>query len=124
MSAADNVATIHEIYDAFGRGDVELILSKLADDVDWGPDAASDAAAWYGIRHGREEVVGFFEGIASTTDVKEFDVKTIASTDNEVLSFIRYGFSPKGSDEVTSMNLHHYFRFDGAGKIAYYRGSE
>ena len=33
MSAADNVATVQEIYEAFGRGDVELILSKLSDDV-------------------------------------------------------------------------------------------
>jgi len=77
-----------------------------------------------GIRHGRDAVVGFFEGIASTTDVREFDVKTIASTDNEVLAFLRSGFSPTGSDEVTSMNLHHYFRFDDAGRVAYYRGSE
>jgi uncharacterized protein len=124
MSAADNVATIQEIYEAFGRGDVNTILGKLADDVDWGPDAAGDGAAWYGIRHGRDEVVDFFDGIAATTEVREFDVKTIASTDNEVLSFIRYGFAPKGGGETTSMNLHHYFRFDDDGKIAYYRGSE
>src|SRR5689334_19242429 len=104
MSAADNVATIQEIYDAFARGDVELIVGKLADDVDWGSDAAGDGAAWYGIRHGRDEVAGFFADLASTTEVREFDVTTIASTADEVLSFIRFGFAPKGVGETTSMN--------------------
>jgi ketosteroid isomerase-like protein len=124
MSAADNVATVHEIYDAFGRGDVATILGKLADDVNWAPDAAGDGAAWYGERHGRDDVIGFFEGIAATTEVTEFNPITFASTDNEVLTFVRYGFRAKGGGPATTMNLHHYFRFAADGKIEYYRGSE
>jgi ketosteroid isomerase-like protein len=124
MSAADNVATVESIYEAFGRGDVEAILAKLAADVDWAPDAAGDSAPWWGERHGRDEVVGFFEGIGASTDVHEFTVLTIASTDTEVLAFLRYGFSAKGGGEPATMHLHHYFRFDDAGRIAYYRGSE
>ena len=54
----------------------------------------------------------------------EFTPIAIASTDNEVLTFVRYGFQPKGGGPTATMNLHHYFRFDGAGKVEYYRGSE
>jgi ketosteroid isomerase-like protein len=124
MSAADNVATVQAIYEAFGRGDVETILGKLSDDVDWAPDAAGDGASWWGERHGRDEVVGFFAGIAAATEVTEFTPIAIASTDNEVLTFVRYGFHAKDGGPTATMNLHHYFRFDSAGKVDCYRGGE
>jgi ketosteroid isomerase-like protein len=35
MSAEHNIQTAREIYEAFGRGDVEAILERVTDDVDW-----------------------------------------------------------------------------------------
>jgi hypothetical protein len=35
MSAENNIATVHGIYEAFGKGDVPAILDQLTDDVDW-----------------------------------------------------------------------------------------
>jgi len=124
MSAEDNVATIEKIYAAFGRGDVETILDAMSGDVDWATDAAGDDAPWWGQRRGKEELIGFFTGIAGSTDVTKFGVRAIASTENEVLTFIDYGFNRKGSDASVSMHLHHYFRFDAYGKIEYVRSSE
>jgi ketosteroid isomerase-like protein len=34
-----NVESVQAIYDAFGRGDVAVILDHLADDVRWDQDA-------------------------------------------------------------------------------------
>src|SRR5690349_11237488 len=121
MAAEENVATIERIYAAFGRGDVDTILAAVSDDVDWQTDAASTEAPWWGHRQGKDELIGFFEGIGRTTVVREFDVITIASTDNEVLSFLRYSFTAKESGAAATMHLHHYFRFNGLGKIDYVR---
>jgi hypothetical protein len=123
MSAEQNVATIKEVYEAFGTGYVETILDKVTDDVDWAADAASDAAPWYGERRDKEAVAGFFQGIAESTEVREFTPLGFAATDNEVMTFIQYRMSPKGGGGEVSMHLHHYFRFRD-GKIEYYRGSE
>ena len=54
MSADANIKTIAEVYQAFGRGDVAAILDAVTDDVDWAAEAASPAAPWYGVRHGRD----------------------------------------------------------------------
>jgi ketosteroid isomerase-like protein len=124
MAAEENVATIERIYAAFGAGDVDTILDACAGDVDWAVDAAGDDAPWWGRRHGTDEVVGFFTGIAATTDVTGFEIVALASTSNEVLSFIRYAFAAKGGGPATHMNLHHYFRFDANGKIDFVRAAE
>ena len=44
MSAEQNVATIKGVYEAFGRGDVDWILERCTDDVDWASDVASAVA--------------------------------------------------------------------------------
>jgi ketosteroid isomerase-like protein len=40
--ARDNIATVQEIYAAFGRGDIPAILDRLAEDIDWEPDPPVD----------------------------------------------------------------------------------
>jgi ketosteroid isomerase-like protein len=35
MSADQNIETIQSIYEAFGLGDVEVILANVTDDVGW-----------------------------------------------------------------------------------------
>ena len=51
MSAGQNIETARQMYEAFGRGDVQAILDRVTDDVDWSTDAA---------RHGKDELAGFF----------------------------------------------------------------
>ena len=43
MSQQDHIQTVKEIYDAVGRGDVDAILERVTDDVDWAADVASNA---------------------------------------------------------------------------------
>ena len=35
MSQQHHIQIIEEIYDAVGRGDVDAILERVSDDVDW-----------------------------------------------------------------------------------------
>jgi ketosteroid isomerase-like protein len=123
MSAAENIATIKALYEAFGRGDVDTILENLTDDVDWASEAAGDDAPWWGERHGKEETSGFFQGIAETVDVTEFTPLAFTASENEVMTRVRYGSRAKAGGPATTTNLHHYWRFRD-GKVEYYRGSE
>ena len=50
MTAGQNIETASQMYEAFGRGDVQAILDLVTDDVDWSTDAAIPSAPWYGDR--------------------------------------------------------------------------
>jgi len=119
----DNLARIRAIYEALGTGDVETILDKVADNVDWAVDA-EPVAPWYGQRNGKDGVASFFTDIASSTEVQDFAVQAMGTSDNEVFAFLRLGVRMKATGREASFHLHHYFRFGGDGKIEYYRGSE
>ena len=39
-----NLTTVKEIYDAVGSGDIDAILDRVTDDVNWAAEAAGSAA--------------------------------------------------------------------------------
>lgn len=123
MASEDNAKMIARLYEAFGRGDVGVILDALTDDVDWSADTSSNAAPWYGVRHGKEEVQSFFHSFGSTMDVVEFTPLTFATNDDSVLAVVRCRATARGTGRSIDMNLHHYFKFRG-DKVCYYRGTE
>ena len=123
MSADANIKTITQVYEAFGRGDVAAILDAITDDVDWAAEAASSAAPWYGVRHGRDAVAAFFSDFGSTMEVEEFTPVSFAANDTDVLTVVRFRSRSRSTGKIAEMNLHHYFKFRD-GKIAYYRGTE
>ena len=124
MSANDNIKTIQSVYEAFGRGDVNFIVDAVTDDVDWGSDTSSAAAPWYGIKHGKDGVLSFFEAFGSTMDVNQFEpVSFAANEDDEVHTIVRFAATRRETGASLSMNLHHWFQLRD-GKIAFYRGTE
>jgi ketosteroid isomerase-like protein len=126
MSADANIKIITEIYEAFGRGDIAAILDAVTDDVDWAAEAAeaaSSAAPWYGVRHGRDAVAVFFSDFGSTMEVEEFTPVSLAANDTDVLTVVRFRARSRGTGRTAQMNLHHYFKFRD-GKVAYNRGTE
>ena len=69
MCAQQNIQTARQMYEALGRGDLQAILDRVTDDVDWSTDAAIASAPWYGPRHGKDGVAGFFAAIGQTGPV-------------------------------------------------------
>jgi ketosteroid isomerase-like protein len=123
VSADANISTITQVYEAFGRGDVAAILDAVTDDVDWAAEAASSAAPWYGVRHGRDAVAAFFSDFGSAMEVEEFTPVSFAANDTDVLTVVRFRARSRSTGRAEEMDLHHYFKFRD-GKIAYYRGTE
>ena len=123
MSADINIKTIARIYEAFGRGDVAAILDAVTDDVDWAAETTSTAAPWYGVRHGKDAVAGFFAAFGSAMEVEEFTPVSSAANDSDVLTVVRFRARSRNTGKTVAMDLHHFFTFRD-GKIAYYRGTE
>jgi uncharacterized protein len=124
MSAEQNVATIKEIYEAFGRGDVDGILDRCADDVDWSSDVANPVAPWSIAKNGKAELPSFFSAIAEAGTVTEFTPLSFAGNDDgEVMVFLHWTFTANATGRELSSNIHHFWRLRD-GKVAYYRGSE
>jgi ketosteroid isomerase-like protein len=124
MSTEQNIETTRQLYEAFGRGDVQAILDRVTDDVDWSTDAAIPSAPWYGPRRGKAELAGFFEAIGKTGPVTEFTPLAYAGNDDgDVMVFIRYAFTVTATGKQVTMNMHHYWRFRD-GKVRYVRSSE
>ena len=123
VSADTNIKTIVQIYEAFGRGDVAAIPDGITDDVDWAAETTSTAAPWYGVRHGKESVAGFFAAFGSAMEVEEFTPVSFAANDTDVLTVVRFRARSRSTGKTVAMDLHHFFRFRD-GKIAYYRGTE
>ena len=117
MGAEQNVETIKAMYEAFGRGDVEAILERVTDDVDWSTDAAIESAPWYGARRGKD-------GIGQTGPVTEFTPLSFASNDDgDVMVFLQYAFTVTATGKDVAMNLHHYWKFRDE-KVYFVRASE
>src|SRR5206468_5965167 len=94
VSAEQNIETVKAMYEAFGRGDVDAILERCTDDVDWAAEAAIEVAPWHGVKRGKAEVPSFFAGIAQTGPVTEFSPLSFTSNDDgDVMVFIRYAFT-------------------------------
>jgi len=104
MSTDHDIDTAKQIYEAFGRGDVDAILERVTDDVDWSTDAAIESAPWYGLRHGKEGVRSFFRAIGSIGPVTEFTPMSFTSNaDGDVMVFIRYEFTVTATGKHVAM---------------------
>lgn len=123
MSADVKIKSIEQVYEAFGRGDLAVILDAVTDDVDWAAETTSTAAPWYGVRHGKEAVAAFFTAFGSAMEVVEFRPVSFAANETDVLTVVRFRARSRSTGKTAAMDLHHCFTFRD-DKIAYYRGTE
>jgi ketosteroid isomerase-like protein len=118
-----NIDTVKQVYEAFGRGDVEAILAVVADDVDWASEAESTVAPWHGVHKGKGEVPKFFQALGETVEVTEFEPLAFTDGGDDVMTVVRFGMRIPATGKLGTMDLHHWFHFQN-GKIARYRGTE
>ena len=118
-----NIAAVQRLYAAYGRGDVDAVLTELAEDVDWAAEATGTSVPWWGSFHGKGEVPRFFKEIGANLDVTEFDLVSLTSNDTDVVAIVHWTFTVKATGKTASMYMQHWWRF-ADGKIVFFRGSE
>ena len=123
MSQQDNIRIVKDIYDVVGRGDLDAILERVTDDVDWAAEVAGTAAPWHGPRAGKQGVASFFEDINASIEISEFAPHSYADEEDHVHLLVDWTFRPLANGRQTSMTMHHYWQLRD-GKVAKFRGSE
>ncbi len=113
-----NLLTVKEIYEAFGKGDVPTILSKLADDVDWELWADNSVqiadVPYLRNKKGVEGVIEFFQEVAKL-GIKEFKVLSVMEGTNQIAAEIEIETASFRDEEI------HLWTFNESGEVSRFR---
>jgi ketosteroid isomerase-like protein len=104
------------IYEAFGTGDVDGILSALAPDVTWSNAGPADLE-YFGVRHGRAEVAGVFAIIGREFDIAEFAPVEFFTTGNRVAVLLRQRTTIRSTGKSFAEDLVHVWTYGEDGLV-------
>jgi len=84
MSEQQNLDVVRRGYDAFGRGDLDALLSTFDDDIEWTSPGPKELPT-SGTRRGREQVRDFFRIVNELWDIQRFEPKTFVAQGDTVV---------------------------------------
>ena len=91
MEEARNTTVVQDAYAAFSRGDIQTLLSKLADDIVWMPVyGAGSHVPTAGDRRGKAAVAEFFKQVAENVNFSRFEPKEFIATGDKVVALGHY----------------------------------
>jgi uncharacterized protein len=112
--------SVSAMYDAFGRGDIDGILSHLSEDVTWDvteeawtPHAAN--VPWLLPRRGHDQVAEFF-AIVSAWSYERFEVLDMLVSDTQVAVEIRLTAELPSGRRIDEEVIH-LWTFGADGKV-------
>ena len=116
---ADHIATVSAIYEAFGRGDVPLILATLSEAVEWEAWADNQAQAadvpWLRPRRGKAGALEFFT-LAGQFKIHEFRVLSLLAGGNQVAAEVVIDTTVATGIRYRDEELH-LWTFDDSGTV-------
>lgn len=82
MTADDNIRLVQQQFEAFGRGDIDVALAAVADNVDWHAPVSAHASPlpWAGRRRGRQQVADYFHRLPSAVRPQPFQDLTFTAS--------------------------------------------
>ena len=119
MSEQENLEIVRRGYEAFGRGDMETLLSFFDEDIVWSSPGPSDLPT-AGIRRGRQEVVNFFHDLNELYDIQRFEPKTFVAKDDLVVVLGEDTHRIKATGKILDAEWAHVFTVRD-GKIVSFR---
>ena len=90
MSEQDNTAIVRALYEAFGRGDIDAILTNLADDVEWIVSGRQDGIPYAGTYHSRNGARDFFSLLGESISYERFEPQRFVAEGDQVAVFGYY----------------------------------
>jgi ketosteroid isomerase-like protein len=108
MSEQDNRALVQRGYDAFGRGDIETLLSLFDENIEWitpGPPEMPTA----GRRRGRQQVAEFFKAVDGLSEIQHFEPHTFICEGDRVVVLGRATERVKATGKVLESEWVHVF---------------
>jgi ketosteroid isomerase-like protein len=119
MNEQANIELLKQAYDAYDKGDIQRLLSLLAQDIDWDlPEV--EGIPFTGKRHGLNEVSDFFRVMAQCQEPREFKPDRFIGQGDQVIVLGHGTFTVRATGAEYSDEWCHVFRVAG-GKIASFK---
>ena len=119
----ENAEIVRSFYEAFRKGEYELILAEMSDGVnweDWAENSAQKAGVpWLLPRKGPEEVAKFFETLAQMK-FHEFEVISMIEGGNQVAVEVRLDMELPNGTRIRDEEIH-LWTLAGVGKVVRFR---
>jgi len=120
MTATNNAAKVAEMYEAFGRGDIQTILDNLDDSCEW-IGAGGEYTPQGGTYKGKE-AANFFKRLGEGVEFTAFNPIAIHNIgDNEVVAFGFMSGNSRKTGKPSSSDWAMHFKFNDEGKVVYFQ---
>lgn len=119
MNEMRNVQIVQQIYAAFGKREVQTLLTFLSDEIDWqllGPPKIAHA----GPHRGRDQVRRFFATVAETLEITQFEPREFITQDDKVVALGYYAGRVKSTGRQYASEWAHVFTLR-EGKVIKFR---
>lgn len=115
----DNAATVANLYDAFRRGDISLILDHIADDCEW--IGAGEGSLPQGGTYIGKDAVNFFRKLGEAEEFNEFNPVSIHNIgDDEVVAFGDMTATSRETGTRLTCDWVMHWKFNEDGKAIYF----
>jgi ketosteroid isomerase-like protein len=116
-----NLATVQDIYDAFGKGDVPRILGHISEDVSWEYGAGASDVPWLQPRRGRKGAAEFLSSLADLR-FEQFQPKTFLESGNLVVVLLDVAATVVSTGgRISEEDQIHLWNFDRNGQVERFR---
>jgi ketosteroid isomerase-like protein len=119
-----NIQTVQAIYEAFGRGDIETIISKLHPRVQWeawnGMTAQDAGVPWLQKRIGISEVPAFFQSLAGA-QFHAFEPRSFMAGEGQVAVTLFFDATFEQTGRRINDEEIHWWSFDDRGQVIAFR---
>jgi ketosteroid isomerase-like protein len=119
MSGQDKVSLVQEVYEDFGKGDIQALLALCTDDIEWVHPSLENLPVT-GTWHGREQVGEFFKALSETQEPQQFQPHEYITQDDKVVVLGRYAWRQKATGSDFESDWVHVFTIRD-GKLENFR---
>jgi hypothetical protein len=112
-----NIATVKNIYAAFGKNDLPTLLAHLSEDIIWTDAGTGVGELHTGTRRGKAAVTAFFKELGNSIIMTDFEVYDYVANDNTVVANGHYTGKAKSSGRPITTDFSMTWEFDQMGKV-------
>jgi ketosteroid isomerase-like protein len=91
----NNVQTIREIYEAFGRGDVAAVLARVKETALWDFNVTRSDVPWHVPVTGPAEIQGFLGAFVESVTLHAFEPRHFIAAGDDVVAHLHLSYTIK-----------------------------
>ncbi|MBI5473796.1 MAG: nuclear transport factor 2 family protein [Ignavibacteriae bacterium] len=114
-----NVEIVQRGYENFKRGNIDALLGSLSDDIVW-ELPASAGVPFSGQFKGKSGVAQFFQNVAATNDLKEFEVEKLIAEGDVVVALGHLRATAKTTGKTSQNKWAHVWNLQNGKVVRHY----